>query len=279
MLTVVNMKRLSTDEIKKIELKILNIFNTYCHEHNLKYYLAGGTLLGAIRHKGFIPWDDDIDICMPRPDYERLLDEFPPNKSISNLQICEVRYNNFDAPFCKIVAVNTKVKNKYLGNLANQKLWIDILPVDGLPENIDEVVQIYKKCNFYRKMLLLCDANLGEGKTLFRKWAKYLLKPLANFYGKNKLINKLVSIGKSHPYETSEYVGIVTWGLYGSGERMLKSEFETAIEVEFEGCRFPAFSCWDSYLHGLYGDYMQLPPLEKRQTHDMEAYLLEEGEY
>ena len=128
-------------------------------------------------------------------------------------------------------------------------------------------------------MLLLCDANLGEGKTAFRKWSKYILKPLANLYGKKNLIRKLVSIGKTYPYETSNYVGIVTWGLYGAGERMLKSEFEKATEVEFEGQKFPAFSCWDSYLRGLYGDYMQLPPIEKRQTHDMEAYLLEEGEF
>lgn len=102
---------------------------------------------------------------------------------------------------------------------------------------------------------------------------------MANLYGKEKLIDKLITMGKLYPYESSDYVGIVTWGLYGAGERMLKSEFERETEVEFEGYKFPAFSCWDSYLHGLYGDYMKLPPIEKRLTHDMEAYLLEEGEF
>ena len=92
-------------------------------------------------------------------------------------------------------------------------------------------------------------------------------------------MKKLNDIGQRFPYEDSTYVGVVTWGLYGAGERMLKSEFEKAVEVEFEGHKFPAFSCWDSYLRGLYGDYMQLPPVEKRKTHDMEAYLLEEEEF
>lgn len=273
------MKRLSLEDIKKIELDILVQFDKFCKKNGFQYYLAGGTLLGAIRHKGFIPWDDDIDVCMSRPNYEKLLIEFTQRNQNRNLEICELRFNNFDAPFCKIVAKNTKVVNKFMRNQANSRLWIDIFPVDGLPDAIDEVNKIYKKCNFYRTMLLLCDANLGEGKTAFRKWSKYFLKPISNLYGKRNLINKLISMGNGHSYESSNYVGIVTWGLYGAGERMLKSEFEKATEVEFEGHKFPAFSCWDSYLHGLYGDYMQLPPVEKRQTHDMEAYLLEEGEF
>lgn len=167
------MKKLNLNEIKAVELNILKQFDQFCKNNNLRYYLAGGTLLGAIRHKGFIPWDDDIDVCMNRPDYERLLNEFPQNNDNSNLQICDIKYKNFDAPFCKIVANNTRVRNKFLGNLANSKLWIDVFPVDGLPENIDEVNQVYKKCSYYRKMLLWCDVNLGEGKTTFRKLAKF----------------------------------------------------------------------------------------------------------
>lgn len=273
------MKKLNLQEIKIIELNILQYFNQFCKKNNLKYYLAGGTLLGAIRHKGFIPWDDDIDVCMNRLDFERLLNEFSHKNENENLQICATCFQNSDVPYCKIVAKNTVVVSKFITNQTNNKLWIDIFPVDGLPEDEQTVIKIYQRCKFYRKLLLLCDANLGEGKTNFRKWAKYILKPLANLYGKQRLISKLDYIGKSFSYDSSKFVGIVTWGLYGAGERMLKSEFEKAVEVEFEGCRFPAFSCWDSYLHGLYGDYMQLPPLEKRQTHDMEAYLLEEGEY
>ena len=122
---------------------------------------------------------------------------------------------------------------------------------------------------------MLCIANLGEGKTSIRKYAKYLLKPLAKLLGREWCIKNIEKLAELYNYSDSQYVGIVTNGIYGVGERMLKSEFEKTVEVEFEGHKFPAFSCWDSYLTGLYGDYMQLPPVDKRKTHDMVAYIIE----
>ncbi len=270
---VIMLVKLTNQEIKQIELNILKDFDVFCQQHGLRYYLAGGTILGAIRHKGFIPWDDDIDVCMPRKDYLDFVDCFDGyNKYL------EVKSNlkrNFSAPFSKIVDIRTKIDSKYIKNDTNTNLWIDIFPVDGLPEKWNEVKSIYRQCTCYRKGLLLADAKLGEGSTLFRKYSKYLLKPLAQIYGKQRCIDKIEKIAAQYPYEESQYVGIVTWGLYGAGERMLKAEFEKAVEVEFEGHKFPAFSCWDSYLTGLYGDYMQLPPVEKRKTHNMEAYLID----
>ena len=268
------MKKISLDEVKNIQLNILKKFDDFCDKNNLRYYLAGGTLLGAIRHKGYIPWDDDIDVCMPRKDYEFLVNNFISNDK--NLTIKSFLLNNLDIPFAKIVDISTKIDSKFDESEVNKHLWIDIFPVDGLPEDIYKVKEIYSRCNFYRTLLLLQDAKLGEGTTCFRKYAKYLLKPLAKFYGRKRCVEKLEKIAKSNPYETSKYVGAVTWGLYGAGERMLKSEFEKSVELEFEGYKFPAFSCWDSYLTGLYGDYMQLPPVEKRKTHNMTVYLKED---
>jgi len=268
------LKKLDSKLVKNIELNILVEFDKFCRVNNLVYYLAGGTLLGAIRHKGFIPWDDDIDVCMPRKDYLKFVNTFDGwNK---NLEVRSNLKNNFGAPFSKIVDLRTKIDAKYTNNDVDTNLWIDVFPVDGLPENIEEVRHIYDKCDLYRRVLLLTGAKLGEGKTTLKKYSKYILKPLVNLYGKQRCIDKIEKGAAMYPYEESEYVGIVTWGLYGAGERMLKSEFEKSIEVEFEGHKFPAFSCWDSYLRGLYGDYMQLPPVEKRKTHDMVAYLIEE---
>ena len=82
------------------------------------------------------------------------------------------------------------------------------------------------------------------------------------------------NISKKYKYDNHKYVGAIAWGLYGIGERMKKSEFEKVVYVDFEGYKFPTFSCWDSYLKGLYKNYMELPPIEKRKTHDMEAYYI-----
>lgn len=265
------MRKLSLNELKKEELNILYTFKSFCQKNGLRFYLAGGTLLGAIRHKGFIPWDDDIDVCMPRPDYEKLVQLYDNTDSRYQLRCAEK--NNFSAPYAKMVNINAHIKEKYSTNDDDKNLWIDIFPIDGLPEEISAVKDIYQSCDFYRTIYLLNFAKLGEGRSSFRKYMKYLLKPIAMLYGKSRCLAKIQSIATKHEYENSKYVGAVTWGLYGVGERMLKSEFEKAVEVEFEGEMYPAFSCWDSYLTGLYHDYMTLPPESKRKTHDMAVYM------
>ncbi|MGP2526689.1 LicD family protein [Acidaminococcus sp. LBK-2] len=266
------MIKLTHSDIQQVELKILLYFTNFCKEHNLKFYLAGGTLLGAIRHKGFIPWDDDIDVCMPRADYERLNKIF---KSDGIYQLTSNQLDNSFFPYANLKNMNTCVKSKYVKQ--DSQLWIDIFPVDGLPESLDVVKKIYRQCDFYRRIFLLANATLGEGKNTFHKYSKYIIKPFSLLYGKRHCVEKIEQIAQKNSYQDCKYVGIVTWGLYGAGERMLKSEFEKQVLVEFEGYQFPAFSCWDTYLHGLYGDYMQLPPVEKRQTHNMEVYWRDGG--
>lgn len=267
------MKQLTGNEIKQVELEILLEFDAFCRKNHLTYSLCGGTLLGAIRHHGFIPWDDDIDVCMPRPDYEKLIRSFSPNNN--HLEIRSMMMKGFDAPFGKIVNKKYITSQKYSSRAIDAYLWIDIFPVDGLPD--DELAQkkIYQVCNFYRKIYLLCEATLGEGKTVFRKAVKYILKPLANIYGKQRCCEKIDFMARKYPYETANYVGAITWGLHGTGEVMNKGEFENIITVDFEGHQFSAFSCWDRYLRGLYDNYMELPPVEKRETHDMEVYLVD----
>lgn len=265
------MLKISEDEIKKSELDILLQVKKFCEDNQIKYYLVGGTLLGAIRHKGFIPWDDDIDICMPRNDYKFFVKNFSSHKK--NLEIRCNSLNNLEVPFAKIINLNTVVESEFDESEINKHLWIDIFPVDGLPDDIDEVNKIYKKCHFYRKVLMLSNAKLGKGTTFFRKCIKYILKPIAELYGKKRCVKNIEFIVGQNSYESSKYVGIVTWGVLGIGQRMLKTEFEKSVDVEFEGYKFAAFSCWDSYLRGMYGDYTKLPSQEQRKTHNMVVYL------
>ena len=176
-------------------------------------------------------------------------------------------------PYAKFVNVKTHIDAKYAEDEMQQHLWLDIMPMDGLPEDLNEVARIYKKAEYYRKIIGLCNAKLGEGKSAVKKLAKYVLKPLALIYGKDRAINHLNNLAMKYDYDSAKYVGAITWGLYGASERMLKAEVDQTTEIMFENNKFSTFSCWDSYLKGLYKDYMKLPPVEKRINHEMIAWI------
>lgn len=266
------MNQLDDRVIKERLKQMLVCFAQICESNDLYYSLSGGTLLGAIRHKGFIPWDDDIDVSMPRKDYEKLLVIAPPYLQEHRYAIRAGGLNgNYDYPYARILDLRAIVRSKYI--CRNKFLWIDIFPIDGLPEDIAEAKKLFAYLQFQRRILILAKARLGEGQTLFRKIFKFIPKTLAVLYGAKRVVAAIEKISRKYPYDECQYVGDITWGLIG--ERMLKAEFEKSVEVEFEGHKFKAFSCWDSYLTGQYGDYRQLPPIEQRKTHDLEVWIKE----
>ena len=267
------MTELTQKEIREGELSLLFSLRDCCEQHGLRFYLSGGTLLGAVRHQGFIPWDDDIDCCMPRPDYEKLRQLnrtqalFPPYIRL----IC-FEDGTYDKPFMKLCDTRISVSTGFISETSAPYLWIDIMPYDGLPEGEDAVREVYDRVAKLRRIMLAGLSRLGYGSNTFKKIIKPLVfRPVLKLVGVRNLSRRIADIALEHPYESSVNCGAVTWGLYGPGECLRKAEFETPVEVLFEGHPFPTFSCWDSYLRGLYGDYMQLPPVEKRVAHKMHA--------
>ena len=265
------LKKLTLRDLQLNGLNILVEVASFCKKNDIRYYLSGGTLLGAVRHEGFIPWDDDIDICMPRPDYEKFVRTF---QSDEGLEVSSYSLQNFDAPYAKVYDKSIKIKAKY--DRKPTYLWIDIMPVDGLPDSLDETKKIYKMVEQYRKIYFWLTKKIGNERNILRTYIKYIFKPLVKIYGYKRAVNNIEKVAQAIPYNDAKYVGAITWGLYGIGERMKKSEFEKSVSVKFENHTFTTFSCWDSYLTNLYGDYMVVPPPEKRKTHDVEAYLCDE---
>lgn len=266
-------KRLTSDEIKKIELEILMEFSSFCERNNLKYYLAYGTLLGAIRHRGFIPWDDDIDIVMPREDYEFFISNFKSDKKC--LELRSNRLGNLNAPFTKLVNTDTIVESQFTIDDIDDNLWIDIFPVDGQPEDNFTFDINFRKIKIYRAILVSTTTKLGSGTTFFRKFVKVMLRPLGFIFKKSYLVRKIDLLSQKFHYRECNRVAVVAWSFVGRREIMLKTDFEQSTEVEFEGHKFPAVACWDRYLTNIYGDYMQLPPVEQRKSHNMIAYKIE----
>ena len=262
------MEKLDFRSIQLEELKLLLAFKQFCEKYKLKYYLCGGTLLGAIRHQGFIPWDDDIDVCMPRPDYEQMIRIV---KETQEIDLIAFELDNCTYPYAKLVNKQIIVKREIEGQ-DDQFLWMDIFPMDGIPSSLKETESLYRKIHILIKSLLLSKTKLGYGSSLVKKIGKFIVIPLLRVYGSRRIACILRRIALSTNYEEAEYAGGVVWGLYGIGERMIKADFEKEAYKEFEGTIFPVFSCWHEYLSGLYNNYMELPPEDKQQCHEMEVF-------
>ena len=172
------MNYLTLDEVKKIELDILIQFDTFCKNEGLYYTLAGGTLLGAIRHKGFIPWDDDIDVMMPREDYNRMLQIVRDKKNGSKFDFLIPGDPDYFYPFAKFCDNETVAEMD--DNYSKHGIWIDIFPMDNLPEDNEFLRKFFKKTRFWRAVVISMTTKLSGEKNIKKKIAKLILKIYAN---------------------------------------------------------------------------------------------------
>ncbi len=268
------MKKLDENAVKNIELDMLKNFDLFCKKNHLTYFLCGGTLLGAIRHKGFIPWDDDIDIAMDRKEYNKMIELLKKEKIGENLILKCLEYGNSEYPFAKLVNDKTYISEKYLKTKENTNIWLDIFPIDIVPDSNKNLHKICDKLEAYRRLLGISHSNPTVGKTKGHTIVKFLLYPFLKLYGSVRLAKKIQKIAIKYSVDNSNYKMDLVWG-YGVRERLKKEVFSSTTEVEFEGERFPAPIKWDEYLKSIYGDYMTLPPLEERETHSFEAWINE----
>ena len=181
---------LTLKEIQQEQAKILKKLADFCKENDLTYYLTGGTLLGAIRHKGFIPWDDDIDVVMPRPDYDRMHQIVKEKKYHidDNLILRSLQYNNLLLPFSKVMNTSLRMETHFYENEYDNYLWVDVFPMDGLPESDKKINKIYKKIWFLRRLLALVEVKDDIIQNESKKSWMILPKKIARIFLSNKIV-------------------------------------------------------------------------------------------
>ena len=272
---------LDKTQVQQLLLSMLEDFAAYCRKHGLRYYLVGGTLLGAVRHQGFIPWDDDIDVGMPRPDYERFLELVRTEPVAPYLQTISGEEGTLSNPYCELIHMQTRLdrnSSRYIREKCqNLHLFMDIFPQDGWPEDAREAEKLASKMKKMRYMIQNARAKIGKGTSLVRILAKTPAVLVMRLIGYQRVINRMNRIAKTYDYDSSRYVGAITYGIYGPGERCLHDEVVDFTEVTFEGKRYPAPGCYDRYLTQIFGDYMQLPPEDQRADHKMKVWYEGEG--
>lgn len=256
------MKEMTHKEVKQLQLDILSSVHDFCDSNGLRYSLAGGTLLGAVRHKGFIPWDDDIDILMPRPDYELFIQKYQKEHHVVQNYITDKGYFFL---FTKIYDDRTTI----IEDRTKTGVCIDVFPVDGLP-NKEEATNYIDRQNEYVEELKKNTQYFKFRKGHFLK-LRYYIKLLI-YPSRESTIKKLEELHNTYKFESSSYAGAVS-GMYGIRELLESDVFKEYIDLPFEDRSFKCLAQYDKYLTSLYGDYMLLPPEEKRVgDHNFTAY-------
>ena len=274
-------KKITLDELKKIELDTLLEIDALCERLGLRYSLCGGTLLGAIRHGGFIPWDDDIDIFMPRPDYNRLIEYCKHNETPFSL-LCNETNEKYGYLFAKAMAKNTVIHepNANPTNI-DMGVYVDIFPIDGLADDYESSKALFNKTRFKRELLVARNwKRFFRSKT--RAWyyepIRFAFFVLSRFVSRAGLIRSVQKAYSADSFDQREYAATVC-GSYRLKEILPSRVYDTYTELEFEGHKFKALKDYETYLSSIYGDYMQLPPEHKRVSHHVfEAYYRNEKE-
>lgn len=261
------MRTITNNELKQLQLEILKEIDTFCDNNNLCYYLVGGTLIGAIRHKGFIPWDDDVDIMMPRQDYEKLISSY--NKTDNpKYQIVSIESTKgYYLPYAKMIHLDTVLYEK-VSNPIPIGVFIDIFPMDSMPCNYEEACQFFDKVGKYRRILTLKNLAVSKNRSLFKNLIIILSHIILSIYPRHILLKKLDCVSRSFEKETnSSLICDVSVATYGYREILKREWLYPAKECDFEHLIVKVPNDYHRVLSHFFGDYMKLPPIEQQVSH------------
>lgn len=264
------MHALTEDELaqlKKIELDILIEIDRVCRENHIPYSLAWGTLIGAVRHKGFIPWDDDIDIMMERRYYDKFCKIVDGALGKNFVFVDYKRYEDYGLPFSKVAAKNTlmlEASSQYAR--IHHGVWVDIFPIDETSDDLKKRQKQYDRAQAV-KSVMLCKGHYYFGQTGIKKLIYTLRRKIYRFCDKKNLTREFEMNAKKYSKQKGKYLLSLCGNAGVNKNTYDRNAFKKYIELEFEGHKFMAISGYDSLLRTTYGDYMKLPSAEQQIPH------------
>lgn len=267
------MKEISINEKKSIMLLMMDEIDSFCRHNGITYFLVGGTLLGAVRHSGFIPWDDDMDIGMPREDYEFFLERFVSSSGNVSV-ISNSNSDNYIWASAKAIDNRTLLieQNNYKNPIG---VFIDVFPFDYIDGTYETAIKRVKKNELFQYLLAMKHMEIKEGRSIVKNLGIVLCKLLFLIPDK-VLIQRINSNSRFNKSKDYNFICNFT-GAWGVREISKIENFRKTVDVLFEGRKYLAPVGYDDYLTTVYGDYMTPPPTHKQITHhDNKAYWKEQ---
>lgn len=261
-------KDLSIDDLRKIQLGILKYLSEFCEKYGIKYYLFYGSLLGAVRHEGYIPWDDDIDIAIFREDYEKFFATFNKEGNKQYKAISIETDSEYYLPMGKVIDLQTILIEDIRGG-KELGVYVDVFPIDYLPNDMAVRERLIKKLLLMKK-LLLYKQGIWSAKRSFIKNILYLIVQFLSLPISNNYLCKKINFyasQKSNREETSILCGDLVSDIDSDREIWHAEFFKDTMYVKFENMNMPAPAEYDAILRTTYGDYMELPPKEEQKSH------------
>ena len=264
------MKEIDIKELKKIQLNILDNVNSFCKKNKINYWLDCGTLLGAVRHSGYIPWDDDIDIGMLRDDYDKFLKIYNKDNTKYQLMASELD-KDYYFQFGKVVDTSTVLYEPDEKTGIKGAVYIDVFVYDNAPDDEDKLTEMFDKRDYYNKFRIAqLYPKLYDKSSLKKRIMRFFLNIYLKFLPKNYYNKKCIDNSKRYINENTKRVGNFTSAKRMTGD---KSIFASFVDVTFEKKKYPAPIGYDEWLKAFYGDYMKLPPKDKQVSlHKFKAY-------
>lgn len=269
---------ISIGQVQDIEFSMLKEFDRICRKHNIPYQIFGGTLLGAVRHKGFIPWDDDIDVAMLREDFDRFI--AVAEDEIDSSIFVQTCFTDPDAvlQFAKLRKNGTVFEDVLNNNAGSHTgIWIDVFPFDNVKLDSASAKKMGRRIKFlYALTTSSMWTRVKYASTVPIVVARSFLFLLVKILGKSRVDRRLLKEFRKYDDEETEYVSHLTNGIKkktfiipGQKGKVLsnvqkKEDFLTLCELEFNGSKFFAPAKYDEVLTDTYGNYMEFPPEEKR---------------
>lgn len=276
------MKEISADELKVLQMDVMSSVHRFCEKYNLRYSLACGSMLGAARHKGYIPWDDDIDIYLLREDYDRMIKIFPDLWE-GRYKFCTLeRDSKWGLPFGKVCDTKTIVKEG-VNHIYELGVNIDVFPIDKVPEDEEEWKKYdahRRKCfDFYSRRVVLPPVfNFHNGKPFLRNVLATGIKPFLHLVSVHTLAKWFQKVATKYNKTESARVFECAQGIFQK-HPFPRALFDNRILMPFEDREYMCFADYDSYLTNGFGNWHQLPPKEKQVTHhDFKAWWKDEND-